>query len=168
MTTRIAMALIGSLVLAAPHPASAQESTAMTPSRQEQNRAFVQAAFDRWAQGQGDVFALVADDVTWQIMGADPDVAKTHHSREALMAAAARPLAARLRTPLKPSVRKIWADGDDVLVHWDGSAELVNGTPYRNSYLWILTLQDQRIVAVTAFLDIPAFKAALALPAPVE
>lgn len=168
MTLRMVMVLGGALILGAPHSSLAQtvaqDSPRMSPSLQEQNRAFIQAAFDRWARGEGDVFALLADDATWQIIGADPEIARTYHSREALLAGAARPLAARLKTPLKPSVRKIWADGDDVLVHWDGSAEMVNGTTYRNSYLWILTLRNQRIVAVTAFLDIPAFKAALALP----
>lgn len=165
MPPKIAMLLAGALVLAAQSVGRAQDSIRMSPSAEGQNRAFINAAFERWARGEGDFFALLADDAKWQIIGADPEIAKTYDGREALLTAAARPLAARLKTPLKPSVRKVWADGDDVLVHWDGSAELINGTSYRNSYLWILTVKDQRIVAVTAFLDVPTFKAALALPA---
>ena len=164
MSPRTAMLLALCLTLATPALGRAQESIRKSPA-EGQNRAFITAAFERWARAEGDIFALLADDAKWQIICADPDVAKTYHSREALLAAAARPLAARLKTPLKPNVRKVWADGDDVLVHWDGSAELINGNLYRNSYLWIMTVKDQQIVAVTAFLDIPAFKAALALPA---
>lgn len=164
MPPRTTLLLAGALLLASQSLGYAQESGRMNRSAEEQNRAFISAAFERWARGDGDIFALLADDATWRIIGSDPEVAKTYDSREALLAAAARPLAARLKSPIKPRVRKVWADGDDVLVHWDGSAELINGTPYRNSYLWIMTVKDQRIVAVTAFLDIPAFKAALALP----
>lgn len=164
MILRIAMLIAGALVLAVPTVGRTQESCRMNVSMEDQNRAFIQAGFDRWARGEGDVFSLLADDATWQIVGADPEIAKTYHSREALLAAAARPLAARLTTPIKPTVRKLWADGDDVLVHWDGSAGLVNGTTYNNSYLWIMTVKDQRVVAVTAFLDLAAFKAAVALP----
>jgi uncharacterized protein len=164
MPPKTAMLLAGTLLLATQNFGRAQESARMSPA-EGQNRAFITAAFERWARGEGDIFAVLADDAKWEIAGADPEVAKTYHGREALLAAAARPLAARLKTPLKPDVRKVWADGDDVLVHWDGSAELINGSFYRNSYLWIMTVKDQKIVAVTAFLDIPAFKAALALPA---
>ncbi|PSO15708.1 nuclear transport factor 2 family protein [Bradyrhizobium sp. MOS003] len=164
MPPKLAMLLAGAVVLATQSLGRAQDNSRMSSSAEEQNRTFINAAFERWSRGEGDVFTLLAEDATWQIVGADPEVAKTYDSRDALLAAAARPLAARLKTPLKPSVRKVWADGDDVLVHWDGRAELINGTSYENSYMWIMTVKGQRIVAVTAFLDIPAFKAALASP----
>lgn len=163
MPTKI-MSIAGALFLATQSLGQAQESSLMGRSAEGQNRAFISAAFEHWARGEGDIFALLAEDAKWQIVGSDPEIAKTYDGREELVSAAARPLAARLKTPIRPSVRKVWADGDDVLVHWDGSAELINGTPYKNSYLWIMTVKDQRIVAVTAFLDIPTFKAALALP----
>lgn len=166
MAFRMAMALAGTLLLAAPEPAGARGTGSTASSVEERNRKVISGAFERWARGEGDVFSLLTDDARWQIIGSDPEIAKTYRSREELLAGAARPLAARLTTPLKPTVRRIWADGEDVLVHWDGSAELFNGTTYRNSYLWIMTVKDDRVVAVTAFLDIPIFKAALALPAP--
>jgi ketosteroid isomerase-like protein len=166
MAFRMAMVLAGTLLLAASEHASGQGSGSTASSVEEKNRKVIAAAFERWASGDGDVFSLLTDDARWQIIGSDTEIARTYHSREELLAGAARPLAVRLTTPLKPSVRKIWADGEDVLVHWDGRAELFNGTTYRNSYLWIMTVKDDRVVAVTAFLDIPSFKAALALPAP--
>lgn len=145
-------------------PAAAQEK-AMTVSNEEANRAFIADAFAQWTAGKGDVFSLLADDVVWHITGNDPAVAQTHRSRQALMEAAAVPLRDRLAQPLKPEVKHIWADGDDVIVHWVGTAPFPDGTQYRNTYLWILTLRDHRIVAVTAFLDNATFKAALARPA---
>jgi len=166
MTFRGAMVLAGTLLLAAPEHGGAQGAGNTASSVEERNRKVIAGAFERWASGDGDVFGLLTDDARWQIIGSDSEIAQTYHSREALLAGAARPLAARLTTPLKPSVRKIWTDGEDVLVHWDGSAKLVNGSTYSNSYLWIMTVKNDRVVAVTAFLDIPSFKAALELPAP--
>ena len=131
----------------------------------EANRSFIKDAFDDWAAGDGDVFSLLADDVTWRITGFDPAVATTYRSREALLQATSYPLRARLAGPLKPTVHGIWADGDDVLVHWDGAALLNDGSQYRNTYMWVMTVRDRKIVAVTAFLDNAAFKAALDKPA---
>ncbi len=162
--TRVAIAATAALVVAWPLTSFAQAAGVPTASLQDSNKQFIRDAFDRWAQGRGDVFSLLADDVTWHITGFDADIAKTYSSREALMAGAARPLADRVTQPLKPEVRGIWADGDDVIVHWDGTAPLHDGTTYRNTDLWIMTVKDRRIVAVTAFLDNAAFKAALAKP----
>ena len=131
-------------------------------SREPANRALIERAFAQWARGEADIFDLLTDDVVWHITGQDPAVATTYRSREALLAGAARPLAARLTAPLTPTVRRIWSDGDDVLVHWDGSAPLADGSTYRNTYLWIMTVRGDRVTRVTAFLDNAAFKAALA------
>jgi uncharacterized protein len=147
-------------------PALAQERPAVTASTTEGSRAFIAEAFAKWARGEGDVFSLLADDVVWHITGNDPAVSQTHRSRQALLDAAAWPLRERLAAPLRPEVKRIWADGDDVIVQWDGTAPFPDGTRYRNTYLWILTVRGSRIVEVTAFLDIPTFKAALARPRP--
>lgn len=48
----------------------------------------------------------------------------------------------------------IWAEGDDVVVHWDGTATAADGAPYRNSYVWIMRMQNLQAVEVTAFLDL--------------
>ncbi|WP_442679218.1 nuclear transport factor 2 family protein [Sphingomonas sp. ASY06-1R] len=137
----------------------------MPTAVQAANRALIQDAFARWGTGQFDIFSLLSDDVVWHITGQDPDIAKTYRSRQALLDATSVPLKARLAGPLTPNVRRIWTDGDDVLVHWDGTAPFHDGSHYRNTYLWVMTVRGDRVVAVTAFLDNAAFKAALAKPA---
>ncbi|MGF7150277.1 hypothetical protein FHS96_003935 [Sphingomonas zeicaulis] len=151
------------LAITVPAAAAVQDSP-MPINAETTNRALIEEAFSRWAKNQFDIFSLLAEDATWHIMGQDPDVATTYRSRQALLDATSLPLRARLAGPLKPTVRRVWADGDDVLVHWDGTAPLADGSTYRNSYLWIMTVRSGRVVAVTAFLDNAAFKAALAKP----
>lgn len=155
--------LAATLAVSVPVAYAQPEQTAPAPI-QETNRALVENAFARWAAGEADIFALLADDAIWQIAGQDPDIAKTYRSRQDLLDATAVPLRARLAGPLEPSVLRIWADGDDVLVHWEGTAPMLDGSTYRNSYLWVMTVRDDRVVAVTAFLDNAAFKAALSKP----
>jgi ketosteroid isomerase-like protein len=162
MPAALAAVLLAAPVAAAPRQDSVAAPSREPASREPANRALIERAFAQWARGEADVFDLLTDDVVWHITGQDPAVATTYRSREALLAGAARPLAARLTAPLTPTVRRIWADGDDVLVHWDGSAPLADGSTYRNTYLWIMTVRGDRVTRVTAFLDNAAFKAALA------
>lgn len=175
MRSSIIPAALAAVLLAAPLAAALATPVAAAPrrdpvtapsrepaNRELANRALIERAFAQWARGEADIFDLLTDDVVWHITGQDPAVATTYRSREALLAGAARPLAARLTAPLTPTVRRIWADGDDVLVHWDGTAPLADGSTYRNTYLWIMTVRGDRVTRVTAFLDNAAFKAALA------
>ena len=160
-------ALLAATLLAAVVPATsvAQDARLTDTAKEASNRTLIADAFKRWSAGTGDVFSLLADDVVWNITGLDPAVAQTYNSRQGLLDSAASPLRDRLSKPLKPTVRRSWADGDDVLVYWDGAAPFKDGSQYRNTYLWIMTVRGQKIVAVTAFLDNAAFAAALAKPA---
>ena len=81
----------------------------------------------------------------------------TYASRKDFLERAVQPFVARLATPIRPMVKAIWADGDDVIVHWDGSATAGDGAPYRNSYIWIFRMQDGRAAEVTAFLDLAPY-----------
>jgi uncharacterized protein len=166
LRSSVVVCLAAVLLGVTPSATFARAADAPETTREERNRALVGQAFARWAAGTGDVFSLLADDVVWHITGFDPAVAKTYRGRQALLDATVQPLRARLTGPIKPTVKRIWADGDDVLVHWDGAATVYDGSPYRNTYLWVLTVRDQRVAAVTAFLDNAAFKAVLDKPAP--
>ena len=50
-----------------------------------------------------------------------------------------------------------WADGDHVIVRWDGSATAGDGAPYHNSYVWIFRMANGRAAEVTAFLDLAPY-----------
>ena len=67
----------------------------------------------------------------------------------------------QLSSPIAPKVRDIRADGDTVLVHWEGTAKVKDGSTYRNEYLWIFKMKDGKVVAGTAFLDTQTYKAVL-------
>ena len=162
-------AVAGVATVAWPAAARAQQPASQTEaSRTEANREVVRRAFDAWARGGTRFFHdVLAPDVVWTISGSGPS-ARAYRGRQAFLDSAVAPFAARLSAPLVPTVRGLWADGDQVIARFDGRATARDGRPYRNSYAWLFTMRGGRAVAVTAFLDLPAYDAVLARvrPAP--
>ena len=116
------------------------------------NASLVEQAFDDWKHGRGSVFDLLSDSAEWTVAGVSP-VSGTYRTRQELIERAIRPIHARLATPITPEVKQIVAQGNHVVVLWDGSATAQDGSRYDNSYAWHLVLEDGRITRVTAFLD---------------
>jgi ketosteroid isomerase-like protein len=131
------------------------KATAQT-SQLETNRATVAKAMDAWAAGTGGPYNLLAEDAVWTISG-NSLASKTYPSKEAFMSEVIRPFNARMSTRLVPSVHALYADGDTVVAHFDARGTARDGKPYINSYAWILTLKDGRIVRAFAFFDAKAF-----------
>ncbi len=120
----------------------------------EQNRQIITQAFERWAAGGSSFFDdVLADDVTWTIKGTSP-AAGTYRGRDDFIERAVRPFASRLAAPIVPTVHDVWASGDDVAVHWDGTTTAADGARYDNSYVWIFRMEDGRAAEVIAFLDL--------------
>jgi len=127
-------------------------------SETERNREIVTEAFAAWVEGTYLFDDLLADDIVWTIHGSDP-VAGTYRSREDFVERASRPLVSRLATPIVPRVHAIWAEGDTVIVRFDGSATTTSGRPYRNQFVWIFQMEDGKAVRAEAFLDLAAYRA---------
>ncbi|MDG2524249.1 nuclear transport factor 2 family protein [Stenotrophomonas sp. HITSZ_GD] len=133
---------------------AASATPALANDASERNRQFIAQAFDEWAAGGSGFFERVlAPDMVWTIKGTSP-VAGRYEGREEFMAKAVAPFAARLSSPMRPTVNHLWAEGDHVIVQWDGTAIAADGKPYQNSYVWILQMENLRAVEVTAFLDL--------------
>ncbi|MBC1236819.1 nuclear transport factor 2 family protein [Nostoc sp. 2RC] len=136
----------------ASNPADAQA----TQMIEQRNKATVQQSFDQWRNGTGSAFDLLAPDVTWTITGTGA-TAGTYRSRQALLDQVVSPTSARLSTPIVPTVRGIWADGDMVIVLWDGEATARDGRAYRNTYTWYFRMKDDQVIEAIAFLDMSKF-----------
>lgn len=130
----------------------------MNDSREtaERNREIVAAAFERWRTGIGSVFELLAPDARWEIAGRSI-VSGTYYGKEALMTEVIVPFGKRVLRPLIPAVRKLYADGDSVVVLYDGESIATDGVPYRNTYAWFVQMRDGKIVDGVMFYDSVAF-----------
>ena len=140
--------LAAALLVAGPAFAYAQ-----IPKPETRNKQLIRQAFARWADGSGNFFDLLAEDVQWTITGSSA-YSKTYTSKKQFLDEAATPLNVRLANPIVPTVRNLYADGDVVVAIWDGAPTATDGQPYRNTYSWAMTLKNGRITHVTAFLDL--------------
>lgn len=121
------------------------------------NKAIVQKAFESW-RGGGNVFAeLLAPDVVWTIHGSS-SVAGTYRGVDDLVKRGAGPLTSRLTGPVVPAAPRIFADGDTVIVRFDGSATTTSGGSYRNQFVWIFRMKDGSAVEAEAFLDLVEYQ----------
>ena len=65
------------------------------------------------------------------MIGTTP-VSRAFNSKREFLEGAVNPLTARLAAPIKPTLRLVVAEGDCVVVQWDGRATAKSGTPYDN------------------------------------
>ncbi|MGY1697312.1 nuclear transport factor 2 family protein [Geodermatophilus sp. SYSU D00814] len=123
------------------------------------NREIVADAFAAWSRGERYVTSIFAEDMTWEIVGRSRAAGRYGSARE-FSDEVLHPFGARFRpeAPFRPvTVRGVYADGDVVVVLWDGEGTTTAGTTYRNTYAWFLTMRDGRVVDGTAFYDSIAF-----------
>jgi len=119
----------------------------------EENRRLVAEAFAGWETGDNrPFFDLVADDVTWTVIGTTP-ISGRYDSKRSFLKGAVSGLSQRLEGGIRARIRKVLADGDHVVLQWEGTSASRSGRPYRQTYCWVLRLSDGKIVEVTAYLD---------------
>ena len=87
------------------------------------NKKLVQDAFAAWARGDGTAFFnLLADDVQWTVIGSSP-VSRTYPSKQAFLRRCDQTTRAKLAGPIQPTVKNIIAEGDNIVLQWEGKAD---------------------------------------------
>jgi uncharacterized protein len=125
---------------------------AQTQSDEGKNKEIIHEGFAKLANGTGNFFDLLADDVERTITGSSP-VSKTYASRKQFLEEVIEPLDERLSVKNSTQSWGIYADDDMVIALWDGTATARDGKPYNNTYSWYMTMKNGRIVKVVAFFD---------------
>ena len=118
------------------------------------SQQLIEDAFTAFSRGEGNFYRLLADDAEWTITGSSP-IAGTYHGRNEFLERVIYPLAARFAEPMQPTLQRIIAQDDNVVVMWEGHGVALDGQPYANRYCWILRINEARITNVTAFFDAP-------------
>ena len=153
MRTRFTASTLAGLIVGA--SLLTNTGAAMADSKDEtetRNKALVTASFEAWANGTGSPYNLLADDATWTIVGKSL-ASKTYESCEAFMSEVIRPFNVRMKVGLKPVIRRIYADGDSVVIFFDASGTARDDKPYANTYAWFFDMRDGKVVKGTAFFD---------------
>jgi ketosteroid isomerase-like protein len=133
--------------------------TETSASPTETNREIIRQAFDAWSQGTGYVSEVFAPGMVWRIVGHSA-ASREYGSKQQFVDEVLTPFGARFSPsePFRPvTIRGLYADGDTVIVSWDGRGIANDGQPYENTYAWIMKLADGLVVDGTAFYDSISF-----------
>jgi len=120
------------------------------------NKALVQASFERWRNGTGGPFELLAPDVEWTIVGSSP-LSKTYQNKQEFLDKVIGPFNARMAKPLVPTIRGLYSDGDMVIILFDAAATAKDGVPYHNTYTWYFQIKAGQVIKAIAFFDTREF-----------
>ena len=125
----------------------------------DSNRRRIREAFEAWQAGTRPITDVFAPGMTWKIEGHSA-ASKQYESRQQFIDEVLAPFGARFASgePFRPTrIRSLHADGDTVIVRWDGRGVANDGGPYENSYAWFMALKDGLVVDGTAFYDSISF-----------
>ena len=123
----------------------------------DSNRNSTTRAFRDWQNGTGSITDLLAENLKWTIVGRSR-ASKTYFSKKQFIDEVLQPFGARFAERFRPvKVRGLYADGNTVIVHWDGEGKRVDGKLYKNSYAWFMTFEDGLVTEATAFYDSVSF-----------
>ena len=87
------------------------------------------------------------------MIGTTP-ISGTYTSKKTFLDAAVGGLTTRLKGPIMAKVRNVLADGDHVILQWEGNTKhRSTGAPYHQTYCWVMRFGDGQIREVTAYLD---------------
>ncbi len=135
------LALIALIICLIPAALLAQNKRA----DMETNKKKVQKAFDKWANGTGNFFDLLSENVVWTIPGTSP-ISKTYTGRKEFMDEVIVPLNDRLTKRIVPKLKGLYADGDMVIALWDGKAMARDGVAYNNTYSWFMRMKEEKLL----------------------
>jgi uncharacterized protein len=130
-----------------------------TNEHTESNRETIRRAFEAWQEGSSPITDVFAPEMVWRIEGHSV-ASKEYGSRQEFVDEVLAPFGARFSAGerFRPiTIRSIHADGNTVVVLWDGHGIANDGRPYDNSYAWIMELRDGKVVDGTAFYDSISF-----------
>ena len=125
----------------------------------EMNRDTICQAFEAWRSGRGAITDIFAPDMVWRIEGHSL-ASREYSNRQEFIDEVLAPFGARFSDgqPFRPTtIRSVTADGDVVVVVWDGRGIANDGEPYSNSYAWIMRLAGGKVVDGIAFFDSISF-----------
>jgi ketosteroid isomerase-like protein len=126
----------------------------------EANRRAISDAFEGWRDGRAAIADSFADEMVWRIEGRSV-ASREYASKAQFVAEVLAPFGARFSSspePFRPvRIRSVHADGDTVIVLWDGRGLANDGEPYENTYAWFMRMRDGKVIDGTAFYDSIAF-----------
>lgn len=126
-------------------------------AKEERNKAIIEKGLED-AKNDFSLFfkTLFVEDVDWTIAGHGP-VAKRYNGIKQLFEQAEEALFARFSEPLRIHVKGLWADEDKVFAWIESQSKALDGQPYKNCYMYIMVIENDKVVSGIEWLDLDAY-----------
>ena len=93
--------------------------------------------------------------MVWRIEGHSV-ASKEYASKQEYIEQFVKPFGARFLASQRfrpTNIRSVHADGNTVIVLWDGRGTATDGKPYENTYAFFMQMRDGKVVDMTALTD---------------
>lgn len=139
-------------------------STAPIPTTTEANRQHIQQIMAELDKGNGKPFVeAMADDFSWTIPGGTP-WSRTYRGKQQVLTELLQPLYAQFATPYISTTRRVMADGDMVIIEFDGRVTTKAGKAYNNHYCYVCRMADGQMKDLMEYLDTALVSSVLEAP----
>jgi ketosteroid isomerase-like protein len=104
---------------------------------------------------KGDIktaFASMSDEVSWLIPGNLPNLSGLRKGKAGILDFA-RSAAKMFPNGLQSEIRRVYSDGDTVLIEMTNRGKLFNGRDYENEYCFVFELEANKIRRVREYVD---------------
>jgi ketosteroid isomerase-like protein len=109
------------------------------------NQELVRTIFRELAAGnRRALLQRTAENCHWTVTGSC-SVAGEYRGRKAFYEQVLSVITRRLKTPVHPTVVRVFGEGDWVTLEWRGDALALDGRPYKNVYCWVLRIEERMI-----------------------
>jgi uncharacterized protein len=118
----------------------------------EHNKAMVTKTWQAFVKGDiKTAFANMSDEVSWLIPG-NLSVSGLKKGKAAVLEFA-RSAAKLFPAGLTTEIRRVYGDGDVVVVELSNTGKLANGRDYANEYCFVFEIEDGKIRRVREYVD---------------
>lgn len=120
---------------------------------EEKNRRIVARYFELMRSGSPEIEGLFADEACWVAPQSSP-VGRRHEGKAAVLALMASGVSLYdVSRPMELAIEAMAAAGERVFVEMTITATTRSGERYRNHYVFVFRLQDEKIVEVREHVD---------------
>ena len=138
-------------------------STASTTAT-DANRQRMRQVIAELDKGNGKPFVdAMADDFSWTIPG-DTPWSRTYSGKHVVLSELLRPLYAQFATPYASTTRRVMADGDMVIIEFDGRVTTRAGKAYNNQYCYVCRMEGGLMKDLMEYFDTALVSSALEAP----
>lgn len=139
-------------------------NTASTTNTTDANRQHIRQVMAELDKGNGTAFVdAMADDFSWTIPGNTP-WSRTYSGKLVVINELLRPLYAQFATPYVSTTRRVMADGDMVIIEFEGRVTTKAGKAYNNRYCYVCRMEDGKMKDLMEYLDTALVSSALEAP----